>query len=107
MHDENTSLGSKCSADRCSGHFAHPHIRSGRYRNIDYNRTAAAAGVCTTRLPRAELYLDSWLLGLGAIRLLLGSWYMGDGSSRWPALDARLLGLVGWHLCMERRVLGA
>ena len=51
------------------------------------------AGLRPAALPRGGLYLDTWILGLGRRRLLLGAGNVGAGSgSRFP-LDPGVLGL--------------
>jgi hypothetical protein len=50
--------------------------------------------------PRAGLHVDARLLGVGWLRLLLGPWHLGPRAATWPTLDARILGLERWYLCV-------
>jgi len=63
------------------------------YRHFHHNRSTNITRVCATALPGSKLHLDTWLLGMGTRRLLLGAWDLGISSSTWLLMDTWLLGL--------------
>ena len=87
-HDPFGSLAAISSPDLGSAN----QIVCERYP-FNYNRSAAAAGLRATPLPRRRLHLDTRLLGLRGLRVLLGARHVGVSARTRFALDSGLLGL--------------
>ena len=60
----------------------------------------------TSRRPRDRLHVEARLLGVGTVRLLLGSRHVDPAHRIWRALDAGVLGLVQRLLSVPSRLLG-
>src|SRR3984957_2405852 len=82
-----TPVDVRLAADAGFGASARGH------RRFDHGGAASDPGLHPTYLSRAQLHLDTGLLGLGTGRLLLGTRHVGDCPSGRSAVDSGLLGL--------------